>query len=251
MAIPGNWLVGDPGHVDEHNRIYQDLASKVELYNALDGLQYSAPVYMGDVPPEDEGVIWIDTSDDWYPFPQGQGAGDILVVNDPAEKLSVEWIPGNTYASLNRITAPILSGFTTQGDVTPTLTRGAPSLQFPGSGATNHSYAISPVMLPDNWNTYSFHLIWTNPDTQNVQTVKWRIARKSLTPTNKIPELPLEASGPSDQNTPETNVVVSTQIGGTYTRSENPLSLIITRLSTEDSHSDNANLLALELRKES
>lgn len=251
MAIPGNWLVGDPGHVDEHNRIYSNLATKVELYNALDDLQYSAPVYLGVEAPLDEGVIWVDTSDNWYPFPQGTSTGDILVIDDPATELSVKWIPASTYSTLNTVSIPIFSGFSVLGSVTPVLTEGVASLQFPNSAVDNQSYALNSVVLPDHWTTYSFHILWTNPGVQNNQTVKWRVSRKELTPTAVIPALALDASGPLTENTPETNVLVSTQLGGTYTRTANPLSLTITRLATEDAHTGNANLLELELRKES
>lgn len=251
MAIPGNWLVGDPGHVDEHNRIYQNLASKAELANALDGLQYSAPVYIGDLPPEDQGVIWVDTSDDWFPFPKGDNVGDILAVQDPEEKLAVEWISGATYAKMESITVPIFNSLSVGGQVEPVDAMGFQVLSFAGDGVTDPILMLSPVRIPDNWAEYSIHIYWVNLESNNtLQNVMWRANRQSFTLGEALSSTPNESSGPSGQLTLDQYVVATTKLGGSYSVPSSPLTIVLRRLSTQDDFSGAVGLVALELRKE-
>jgi hypothetical protein len=61
MATQGSWIAGDEGHVQEHNRVYADLITRVEFANTLESLSYASPIIVGVEHPLDEDVFWVDT----------------------------------------------------------------------------------------------------------------------------------------------------------------------------------------------
>lgn len=249
MAQPGNWIAGDPGHVDEHNRIYQDLASKVELANAMQDLIYQSPVVVSAEPPLDQGAIWVDMDPENSFLPVDGDVGDILAISDLGVPKGIEWLPNSTFSKTSWFSVGCVGGFEVSGDSTEGLAQDVPVVEFSHNLSTR--LALPVVTFPDNWEEYSVNLIWTNtnPEPTEPVMVLWRLESKPITPQNPIAT---EYTGTTVNLEPgDTNVVLEGQLYGAQPVPESKMACFhLIRVGNEDSFDQSAAAIQLTFHKE-
>ena len=250
MAQPGNWIAGDPGHVDEHNRIYEDLASKVELANAMQDLVYQAPVVLSAEPPIDQGAIWIDQNPATSFLPLDGEVGDILAIMDLSQDpKGLEWLPNETFSKTSWFSVGCVGGFLVSGNSTEGLAEDVPVAEFAPSVYTR--LALPVVTFPDNWEQYSVQLIWTNTNPEPIEPVMvlWRLESKPITPLNPIAT---EYTGTTANLEPgATNVVLEGQLyGAQAVPASKMVCFHLIRVGNEDSFNQSAAAIQLTFHKE-